>query len=70
VSSRLLAQQHEEVVTAKISFFSESEQDVIVDFISCTDPVTGKQKDRKCAYSIRFENIAHVKPYCAKIEEK
>jgi hypothetical protein len=58
-----------EVVTAKISFLSESEQDVILDIISSTDPLTDK-KDRNCAYSVLFKDIVHVEPYRAEIEQK
>jgi hypothetical protein len=55
-----LHMQDGEVATVKIRFFSEAEQDVIVDLISSTNMGRYEKTDIQPAFQFRFEDIAWV----------
>lgn len=55
-----LHMQDGEVTTVKIRFFSEAEQDVIVDLISSTNVGRYEKTDIQPAFQFRFEDIAWV----------
>jgi hypothetical protein len=51
-----------EVVTVKVLFVSESEQDVIVDLISSTNITRYPKDDIQPAFQYRFRDIVMVEP--------
>jgi hypothetical protein len=51
-----------EVVKAKILFVSETEQDVIVDLISCTNIARYQKDDVQPTYQYLFKDIKSVEP--------
>jgi|HubBroStandDraft_4_1064222.scaffolds.fasta_scaffold86641_2 hypothetical protein len=51
-----------EVVTAKVLFVSESEQDVIVDLLSSTNITRYPKDDEQPAFQYRFRDIVTVEP--------
>jgi hypothetical protein len=51
-----------EIVTAKVLFVSETEQDLIVDLISSTDIERYEKTDVQPAFQIQFKDIVRVEP--------
>jgi hypothetical protein len=52
-----------EIVTARVLFVSETEQDVIVDMISTTDASRYPKDDVQPKFQYEFKDIASVEPF-------